>query len=115
MLASQDTQRLTRARFEPTIVQRRAGIRPAAAVACIGLAGAALALALAGGGIRMPLGVDDLERRNAALTAELEHARVELEMERATRAELERQIDDLNGQVGELRQQIGFLISRGVH
>ena len=109
-----DTQWLTRASFEPTAARR---IRNSLLVVV-----AALAL-IATGGIGVsrirerlapPARLAEITRQNAALGEALERSRMELKMERATRAELQRQIDGMGQQITELNHQLEFLNSRNV-
>jgi Tfp pilus assembly protein PilO len=53
-----------------------------------------------------------LESENVRLRAEADAARIELEMERATRAELKRQVGELNEQVSQLSNQLEFFNSQ---
>jgi hypothetical protein len=111
MFGAHETQRLTRASFEP---QSRRRLRaPGLLLAALVTGG--VVVALGAQGALWPTRVGALEARNARLAAELERTQVELAMERATRTELERQIHDLNAQVSELSHQIGFLASRTPH
>lgn len=59
-----------------------------------------------------PVRLADLSKDNARLQQDLEGVRLDLAMERATRAELERQIQVLNAQVTELTRQLEFVTSR---
>jgi hypothetical protein len=49
-----------------------------------------------------------LRQRNAALLADLARARIELELERSTRAALARQVADLNEKTSALKSRLGF-------
>jgi cell division protein FtsB len=49
-----------------------------------------------------------LARQNAALGAELERAKMELQLERSTRAALARQVADLDAETSELRSRLDF-------
>lgn len=51
-------------------------------------------------------------RENAALRAELERAKLELGMEKATREELERQLAELNARLKALETELEFFRSR---
>jgi hypothetical protein len=51
--------------------------------------------------------------REGNLTAELERARMELQVERATRDELQRHADELSARVTDLAHQLEFINSRG--
>lgn len=105
-----DTQRLTRASFEPAAVDKARRRWLLLAVVALLLAGS-LGLVRADKHFAGPR-LAALTRHNAELTAEAERARLDLEMERATRAELQRQIDTLNAQVSELNHQLGFVNSQ---
>jgi type II secretory pathway component PulJ len=110
-LGPYDTQWLTRASFEPTAARRlRRLLLPVVVALVIG--------ASAGGfyvDARLPAlsRTAEFERRNASLAAELDRARVELEMERATRDEVQRHAEELSARVTELAHQLEFLNSRG--
>jgi septal ring factor EnvC (AmiA/AmiB activator) len=54
----------------------------------------------------------DAHQKNEAMRAELEHVRLELQMERATRTELQRQIQTLGDEAARLHQQLEFVNSR---
>lgn len=60
----------------------------------------------------LPLQLLSLRQDQAQLQSDLERTRLDLRMERATRAELERQIQALSEQVAELNQQLEFVNSR---
>ena len=68
----------------------------------------------ADGRFAAPAWLAEVTGQNASLRAEIEKARMELEMERATRAELQRQIDGMGAQIAELNHQLEFLNSRNV-
>ena len=109
-----DTQWLTRASFEPT-AGRRIRKRLVLAVAVL----VPLIVMAARSGyvdqrLSAPLRLAEMQRDVAGLTAEIERTRMELEMERATRTELQRQAAELSTQVNELTQQLEFLTSRNV-
>jgi hypothetical protein len=105
--ANLNTQRLTRAHLQLVAGQeRRRGV--AIAVLAIAVVLAVVVIRMANG---KPLQLLDLGDR-ARLQEDLERTRLELKMERATRAELERQIQVLGEQVIELNQQLQFVNSR---
>lgn len=52
--------------------------------------------------------VEGVQRQNARLRADLSRALVELELERSTRAALERQVAELNEQTSELKSRLEF-------
>lgn len=106
-----DTQWLTRASFEPTAARRlRRLLLPVAAALAIGAAAGSYFV-----DARLPSlsRTAELERSNASLAAALERARMELEMERATRDEVQRHADELSAKLTELAHQLEFLNSRG--
>lgn len=99
-----DTQWLTRASFEPA-AGRRVVRRSLAAIF-------AFLLVIGAGASVYPVRLAETMSRNADLGEEIERLRMELKMERATRAELHRQIDAMNKQITELNHQLEFLASR---
>ena len=110
-LSPYDTQWLTRASFAPAPARRRRVLALAAVLALVAGAGAgALYLDARDAGVERAAA---LHAQNAALAAELERTRVALGVERATRAELERQAAGLSERVSELTHQVEFLNSRG--
>jgi Tfp pilus assembly protein PilO len=54
----------------------------------------------------------ELEAENQRLRVEADATRIELEMERATRAELKRQVVELNEQVSQLTHKLEFFNSQ---
>lgn len=54
-----------------------------------------------------------LEEQNTTLRAEAERLAAELELERATRAALDRQVAELNEHIAETERQLGFLKAQG--
>lgn len=106
-LTSYDTQRLTRTSLQLVAGPGRCRAWLTAAVA--------MAVAMCAAGLISPdgaAGLVSLRREQVRLQGELERTRLELEMERATRAELEGQIQVLNQNVTELGQQLEFVNSR---
>ncbi len=61
-----------------------------------------------------PAALAALRDDNARIGDELQAARVELDVERATHRELQRHVAELQAQVGDLNQQLEFLSSRTV-
>lgn len=59
-----------------------------------------------------PAALAELREDNARVRDELQAARVELDVERATHTELQRHVVELQAQVGDLNQQLEFLSSR---
>ena len=112
MFTPGETQWLTRASFEPTAVRRiRNSLR--VIVAALVLAGAGgVSLTRLEEFLAPPARLADLTERNAALGEQIERARMDLKMERATRDELQRQIDAMGQQLTELNHQLEFLNSR---
>ena len=111
-LTASDTQRLTRARFEVKAGSRLRRPRIlAVAVLCLGLAGYAGlyfgAALLAGSSSNAELRAENIE-----LSDRLAQAELELAVERAAHAELERQVTSLQGEVSDLDQQLEFLTAR---
>lgn len=102
------TRKLSGANYELT---SRRGVTNALLVAGLLL----MVLALAGAGLQLfaPVlvpgtALGELRRDNSRLREDAERARIELEFERATRAELERQLAGLNEQVTRLETQLEF-------
>jgi hypothetical protein len=56
-----------------------------------------------------------LRQHNAALRADLSRARVELELERSTRAALARQVAELNEESAELKSRLDFFNAQSGH
>ena len=52
--------------------------------------------------------VSELEIENAKLQEELTKARLQTEMDAATRSELENQLSTLNAELRRLREEVGF-------
>lgn len=52
--------------------------------------------------------VETVQRENATLRADLSRARIELELERSTRAALERQVAELNQETSALKSRLEF-------
>jgi septal ring factor EnvC (AmiA/AmiB activator) len=74
-----------------------------------------MVLTLAGAGLQLfapaiapGTALGELRRENTRLREDTERARIELKFERATRAELERQLAELNEQVTRLETQLEF-------
>jgi uncharacterized small protein (DUF1192 family) len=107
------TQRLTGAPFE-LVSDRRAqsALRLVLVSVLVGL-GAVLGLRLyADVGAASSHGLL-LERRNAALTEEIEHLRADLEFERATRSALDSQVAGLTARIAELEAQLRCVHAQG--
>jgi hypothetical protein len=112
LFTAYDTQWLTRASFEPAAaLHLRNGLRMILASLLLVAAGV-FGFSRLQDLLTPPGRFAEMGRRNAALTDEIERGRMELEMERATRAELQRQIDAMGKQITELNHQIEFLSSR---
>ena len=108
-LGAFDTQWLTRASFEPTPARRLRRLLPLVLAL---VAGVAAGNHLARGGTTIASTIP-IVKRNAELASELERARMELQVERATRDELQRHADQLSARVTDLGHQLEFLNSRG--
>ena len=107
-LSSSATRRLSGADYELT---SRRGITNTLLLAGLGL----MVLALAGAGLQLLAPVvapnsafAELKRENTQLREEAERARIELQFERATRSELDRQVAELNERVTQLTTQLEF-------
>ena len=109
-----DTHRLTRASLE--LRDRDGRWRRNAALAAV-----VLVLGLGTGGAllvadplqsRQPDAGRALGQENAALRAELDRVRTELALEKATRAELDREAADLHARIDDLTNRLEFLAAR---
>ncbi len=110
-LTALDTQRLTRVRLE--LVAGRGGWRgwlPGVLIAVLVIA-AGVAIVRAPESLN-PVSLFTTSRENALLQNELQRTRVELDVERATRTELEHRNQALGEQVTALNQQLEFVNSR---
>jgi Tfp pilus assembly protein PilN len=110
-MAARSTRFLTESRVE-LVPASRATLRIALGVAVLAIL-AALAWMQYGGPGSAQARVGQLETENAALRTELSELRMELDIERATRAALDQQVADLNGLVGELASQVDFYRAKG--
>lgn len=109
-----DTQRLTRARLELSSrdERRRQTATFVTAIVMLLLAGGG-ALYLHDGSAMSLVGPSAIVmQENAALRADLERVRTELEMEKATRAELSREAGELHARISELTNRLEFLAAR---
>lgn len=107
------TRSLTGARLELASGQRHRRT----ALLAVGLL---LAAALLAGGLRYfeshfspARRAAELERENAALRAAVDRDRLALEMEKATRLELEKQLGELNDKLKALQAELVFYKSQG--
>lgn len=107
-LSSSATRKLSGATYELT---SRRGLANALLIAGL----AVMLLALSGAGVQLLVPVlapatalGELRRENSLLRDDAERARAELQIERATRAELERQAAELNERVVQLTTQLEF-------
>jgi septal ring factor EnvC (AmiA/AmiB activator) len=101
---SSPTVKLATARLEFSRDRRsKQALRAAAVLAVIlGIVNLARPLYLDGTGLAT------LRERNAALQADLARVRMELELERSTRASLERQVAELNRETSQLKNRLDF-------
>jgi len=107
-----DTQRLTRVKLE-LVAGRGHWRRPLMALLIVALATAGAAVIMqAGAEPRDLLNLFTLRQENARLQGELQRAHLELDMERATRTDLERRNQELGEQVTELGKKVEFVNSR---
>lgn len=104
---------LTTARIElASDLKAQSALRWVLAAALLLLAAGVAARLLADGGAAATRRAA-LEEQNTALRAETEKLSAELELERATRAALDRQVVQLNEHIAELDRQLGFLKAQG--
>lgn len=111
-----DTQRLTRADVELHSGDGR-GLRGLLIALSVFVPLAVGTIAFyAGNSGRLPFTLDAaaeaLAEENAMLRAELERTRTELEIDQATRNELNRQVETLNDQLADLTSRLEFLTAR---
>lgn len=107
------TRRLTDARLE-LAAGRRYGRALALVLLALGLAAFLfLGLRYFETHFSPALRVAELERENAALREGGDRDRLALEMEKATRAELEKQIGELNDEVKRLQAELVFYKAQG--
>jgi hypothetical protein len=110
-LPARSTRFLTEARVEVAPASRRTMATAFAGIVIVLAAALGFANYL---GAAVPFSrVGALEVENASLKSEVSRLRVELDIERATRAALDQQVAELNGQVGELSSQVEFYRAKG--
>lgn len=114
LLTPYDTQWLTRASFEPTAARRIRNSLRAVVAALVLVAAGGVGFSRIEELLAPPVRLAEITKHNAALGEEIERSRMELRMERATRAELQRQIDAMSAQITKLNHQLEFLNSRRV-
>ena len=111
-----DTHRLTRASLELSCRaerRRRTATFVTAVVTLLLAGGGAFYLGNDGGATwAAPGAAAALAQENEALRAQLERLQTELGVEKATRAELNRQAGELNARIGELTNRLEFLAAR---
>lgn len=106
-----DTQSLTRASLELVHPQyRRWPLQ--AALAIVLIAAGVLAAWPGPGPFSVPMYLVSLRQENARLQSDLDHVQLELRVEQATNAELERRLQALSDRVVELNQQLEFVNTR---
>ncbi|MEQ1801446.1 MAG: hypothetical protein ABL989_05960 [Gammaproteobacteria bacterium] len=117
-MSHSDTHRLTRASLElSSRDERRRRAVTWVTVAALLLVAAGGTLYLSDPRLRNPGAAlfgaaDALEKDNATLRAELERLRAEFDMEKATRAELNRESVELHARINELNNRLEFLTGR---
>ena len=113
-----DTHRLTRASLELSSSdarKRRAATWVTALVVLMLAGGAALYLYMYQPGAyprATTAAAAALRTENAGLRSQLERLHMEFEMEKATRAELDRQAGELHAQINDLTNRLEFLAAR---
>lgn len=102
------TRQLASARLEfVSDVRRRAVLRALLVTVLVALAGAA-GLRLHADGVTSADRRTGLQQENTTLRAEVARLQAELELERATRSALGRQVGDLSQRVADQDSQLGF-------
>lgn len=113
MIGRATARDLTTARVElASDLRAQSVLRWVLATALVLLAGIAAVRLLADGASALTRRAA-LEEQNTALRAEAERLAAELELERATRAALDRQVAGLNEHIAETERQLGFLKAQG--
>lgn len=111
-----DTHRLTRASLELSSSdtrKRRAAIGVTVLVVLLLAGGAVLYVYQPGASpLVMTAATAALRTENAGLRSQLERLHMEFEMEKATRAELDRQAGELHAQINDLTNRLEFLAVR---
>jgi septal ring factor EnvC (AmiA/AmiB activator) len=111
-----DTHRLTRASLELSSSdarKRRTAMSTTALVMLLLAGGGALYLHEPGTSpFAAAAATAALETENAGLRTQLERLNMEFEMEKATRAELDRQAGELHAQINDLTNRLEFLAAR---
>jgi len=108
MTRSASTRQLASARLEfVSDVRRRAVLRALLVTVLVALAGAA-GLRLHADGVTSADRRTGLQQENTTLRAEVARLQAELELERATRSALGRQVGDLSQRVADQDSQLGF-------
>jgi septal ring factor EnvC (AmiA/AmiB activator) len=113
MIGRATARDLTTARIElASDLKAQSALRWVLATALVLLAGVVAVRMLADGASAVTRRAA-LEEQNTALRAETERLSAELELERATRAALDRQVAELNDHIAETERQLGFLKAQG--
>lgn len=108
MIGPVSTRRLASARVElASDLQARTLLRSVLVVVLVALAITA-GLRLLSDGATSSAQRAELQRENTALRTEVARLQAELDLERATREALDRQVGELNQQVAELDSQVEF-------
>ncbi len=111
-----DTHRLTRASLElsSSDARKRQAATWVTALVVLMLAGGAAVYRYQPGAspLAMTAATAGLRSENAGLRSQLERLHMEFEMEKATRAELDRQAGELHAQINDLTNRLDFLAAR---
>ena len=110
-VATRSSRFLTEARIE-LVPASRLPLRVIAVGACIAVAATLILLQSGSGGLPFAR-TGALEAENASLRNELAQLRVEMDVERATRAALEGQVAELNARVVDMTSQVEFYRAKG--
>ena len=110
-LSGSRTRRLAGASFELTSRRRARNGLLAVAIAALLLVTVAAGLRFIVQSIAPAAELAELQLENTRLRQDVERSRVELDVERATRSELDRQVAELNEQVSQLNTELSFYVS----
>lgn len=105
------THRLAGASFELTSARRVRSLLLATGTAALLLGLGGTVFRFVADALAPAAELAKLKLENTRLRQDVERARVELEVERATRSELDRQVAELNERVSQLTTELSFYVS----